>query len=357
MSEVSVIVNGNSYRGWKNVSISRDLKDLSGSFELSITDSWAVLDQGWAIKPLDACEVRIDNETVITGFVDAVEANSSPTSREITVSGRDKVADIIDCGYPGNNIEFASTSLLSFIKTLIKPFGLEARIESGVSQGANLPGLTYNSGDTVYNVIEKWARTRGVLLQTDENGVLILTKPGNSQAEVRLVEGGNVLSCSMRLDFSDRFSSYSVHGDANLFSKASSVSVYGTTTDPIVNRLRPKIMKLEGTGDSEDASKRAKWEASNRAANSEQVSVSVVGWRQTPDGSLWKVNSIVRVNCPSIGANQDMLISSVNFGLSSEGGEVTDLQLTRPDAYRPEPLTEDNGVFSPDSIINSGEDD
>ena len=57
-------------------------------------------------------------------------------------------------------------------------------------------------------------------------------------------------------------------------------------------------------------------------------------------GGLWDVNETVLFQSPRLGIDETLLISSVEFTFGEEG-TLTHLDLTRPDAFIPEPPKKD----------------
>ena len=79
------------------------------------------------------------------------------------------------------------------------------------------------------------------------------------------------------------------------------------------------------------ARRRAAWEATVRAAKSTSISAEVAEWRSDV-GKLWTPNTIVRLKCPSLRVDRELLITEVNFEMS-DSGRTTSLTLKRPDAF------------------------
>jgi prophage tail gpP-like protein len=61
--------------------------------------------------------------------------------------------------------------------------------------------------------------------------------------------------------------------------------------------------------------------------------VRVAGWRQS-SGALWRPGLKVMVAAPALYFdNAELVVSSLRFTFSDGDGTVTELELTRPDAY------------------------
>jgi prophage tail gpP-like protein len=94
-------------------------------------------------------------------------------------------------------------------------------------------------------------------------------------------------------------------------------------------------VKPEKAMDNAGARERARFEATQRAAQSLSLTYRVRGWRQR-DGALWAKNTIVQVVDPRRGFfGSDMLISKVTLGLD-ENGRIADLTVDPVAAYEVE---------------------
>jgi prophage tail gpP-like protein len=143
----------------------------------------------------------------------------------------------------------------------------------------------------------------------------------------------------------ERFSDYIVKGQRagtdNDYGE-SCAAVRGEARDIGVARYRPFMVRAEGQVTDGDAIRRARWEASTRAARSVTVAVTVAGWRQD-DGSLWRINTLVPCRLPYLRIEQDLLISRLTFSLTLDGGTTSRLELKDPKAFEPEPPKKKDG--------------
>ena len=341
--KVSLFVNGKIFDGWKDVEVKRSIKAISGSFSLSITDKWSGQNIPWEIKPGDSCEVKLAKDTVITGFVDSVSLSAEPGGRSISVSGRDKTCDLVDCSVVHATGEFRGITLKRLAETLVLPFGLSVIFNRNV--GPAFERIAISQGDTVFETLEKAARKRGFLITTDSLGSVVFTQPGQILSTTRLDMGQNIISGSGNFDIKNRYSEYTVKGQhytsgATETNPSFAYSIKSISKDETVKRHRPLVIQSEQYVNNSDAITRANWEATVRAAKASTFNITVQGWRQG-DGTLWQANQLVLCKADWIGLNGELLITDVTHRLSSgsgsDGGSTTTLVLERKDAYIPEP--------------------
>jgi prophage tail gpP-like protein len=98
------------------------------------------------------------------------------------------------------------------------------------------------------------------------------------------------------------------------------------------------LIDADGEINSKRAQLRANWEANVRAAQSQEVNVTVQGFFEEDGVTLWEPNKIVEIFAPALYLNPptEMLITGVNYELSESGSKTT-LNLKRPDAFTVEP--------------------
>lgn len=337
MASITLQVGHEAYEGWTSVSVQRRLDALSGAFQFSVSDRWSERMAGWPIVPGSRASVSVAGKTVITGYVDRLSSSFSASSRTIEIAGRDRAGDLVDCSVDGKN-EYKNVSIYVLAQLLCSPFGIPVTMLA--SPGALFPVWTIQQGETVYETLERAGRQRGFLFLSDGRGGIMITTVGILPAVTGLEEGANILEGSVDFDDKDRFKAYTVLGQGagdDSHNGALALQVKGTASDEGVGRYRPKVIIAEGQVTQMVAKRRAEWEATVRAARAATVRVTVQGWSQRPGGPLWDVNLVVPVKSRRLGLDGAMLIVGVTYTHSLDGGEVTALELARPDAFKPKP--------------------
>lgn len=334
--DVTVVINGNAYGGWQDVRITRGIERLPSDFEVRLTDIYAGQADALQIKPGDSCQVRIGGAAVITGYIDVVSPSVDASSHEITVLGRSKCADLVDCSaeWPGNQISGAS--VLEVARTLAMPYGIEVEATPGL-EGFTIPVFSLMYGETPFDIIERLCRYSQLLAYDDEFGNLLLTRASRTdRAGSGFREGFNVQRASAVLSMHDRFSEYLCY--PNAFNTVQELGEAGflvsSQADAGVKRHRMKVLISDGTGlGGQDVAKtRAAWEAYRRWGRSATVRVTTDSWRDK-NGALYQPNTLVPVDIPSIKvSNKIWTISEVTYR-KGEQGTFCDLVLMAPQAF------------------------
>ncbi len=335
MPDVSLVINGTEFVGWESVSVTRALSAVSGSFSLELTDRWEQGSDPVPVFPEQSCQLLLDGEPVITGFVDDVEPSFSSGSRSMRVSGRDRTKDLVDCSVMHSPGELRGQDLAGIARALCKPFSIEVVTIGSVGRAFDV--FKFEPGETAFEALDRACRQRGVLARSDARGRLVLGEVGQGRADA-LIEGRNLLSGSAPRDGRERFSKYVVVGQCQGSDTVSGVAACGVraeATDAAVSRYRPLQIIAETQATPDSARERAGWEANVRAAKSSTVNAVVQGWRME-DGRLWTVGDLARVESPSLWVDRDLVITSVRFSLGASG-TTTVLELCRQDAFARKP--------------------
>ena len=343
--QIGLRVNGKEYGGWKTATVTRGIESGCGSFNLNVSEKWGTETEHWPIYEEDECVVVIGRKKLITGYVDRRNPSFTATSHGLTLTGRDKVGDLVDCSAnPAlDKWEFKGVSVLQFAKKVAAPYGISVTLQGGLTDSV-LPAppkkLVIDPGDTAFTAIERACRMAGLLPVSDGLGGLVLTRAGTERTDTEIVQGENMLAGDGDFNAAERFRHYHVlgqhRGTAN-FNGVSAAPPRGTAEDTHVRRTtRTMIIRPECAVTKDYAKKRAQWEATTRAARADAVTATVQGWTQK-SGLLWPVNALVRVRSQKLGIKGDMLITQATYRIGEQEGTTTELTLKRPDAFKPEP--------------------
>lgn len=181
--DVLLTVGGTRYGGWKSLRARRSIEEASGSFELGVSDLWPEQQVPREIRPFDACALSIDGETIITGAVDSVTNGMMSKDHFLSVTGRDKSADLVDCSAQHAKGEWRNARLDQIARDLAAANGISIKVEADV--GAVFPQWAIQEGESAYACIERAARMRGLLLLPDGAAVWCLARPALSASRPR----------------------------------------------------------------------------------------------------------------------------------------------------------------------------
>jgi len=326
-------INGRIYNGWTTVDITRGLRQVASTFRLSVTDKWR--NQKVNIRPFDSCILQYNGVKIITGYVDSTSVSYDALQHSVQITGRSKTGDLVDCSCLSR--AFKNQCLEQICESLCEPQGVS--VLSYLLDDPVFSEWKPDEGARIFEVLEKLAALRGVLLTDNSLGNLVLTRARNQRVPMILKRGVNIKTGSANFVGTDRFSLYTVKGQGRgSDDTAAEIAAHpsGHVEDAQVPRYRPRIVLAEDQATEAACLERAQWEQNIRWGRSQAFTYSVAGW--THREGLWAPNTRVRVQDDLIGIDSDLLISTVTYSLSSGGGMVTTLELVPHEAFSAEPV-------------------
>ena len=322
------------------------------------------------------CKVVIEGKTVTTGTLEVVRVDYGGRSHNIALQGRSKTGDVTDSSLEELELN-PPISLQECINRVITQLGLNITVtdNSGIEPfDQNEDKIGPAVGENAFDFIMTLARKRQVLLNTDADGNIIITRSEAIETENSLISKvtdtglNNILSATFNIDHTNRFNKYVVKSQLNTAALifgggatdlASIVNQGGSvSTDPVtdedVRAGRNMVLRAEKSSSTEQARLRATWEANIRRARSQRYDAVVQGFTDN-NGDLWTLNRLVNVVDEFCDINATKLINYIEFGIDARRGNVTRLGMVEPDTYQvsleePQP-TEESGenLFQIDS--------
>lgn len=333
--KLDVLARGKLLSGWRSVSITRGIDTASGTFVIECLPRVP-----FPLVTDDEIEIYAGSDLLLKGHVDRIERTLSDSQRSARILGRDATADLVDCSAADEPVEWENVALEDLAREIAGAFGLSV----DYTAGPRAPFATFRKrpGDTPWALIERACRLRGVLSYTEGDGRLVIREAGRDIADVEIVQGVNLRSGTFVADSSQRFRFYTVRGQhpgGDSYSDDFAALVSGEATDLGGRAGRRLVVQAESNVTNQTAAERAQWEAIVRATNAANLLASLSGWRQggkPGDGPLWTVNQQVAVRAPGLDLDGYLLLRQATF-TQDESSEGCELELVRPDAYRPQP--------------------
>lgn len=354
MDKVILKAAGNAYEGWQKVRINRSLTAMAGTFDLELT--WEF--QG-DVAAYDAfidglltgseCTVDIGKDRLITGYLGDFIPSYDDETITISVTGRDKTADLVDCSVVQPSGQFKNQTLMQIAVIVSAPFGISVINETDV--GAAFQRVQVEQGETAGEFLTRLAQQRGVLLTTNGLGQLVITRASKKRGEVALKLGVNVKAGRGRFSRKQRFSEYIVKatGGAGWEDDQPLENVGGiksTVTDQDVKRYRPLIIVNDEVTTAAGASLRGQWERQRAISASNTAEYTLTGWRNPKTGNLYQLNRVVPVTDPIMKINKDMLISNILYSEDNDTGRLIVLSVVDPDALNIPAVAEKSTTIS-----------
>ncbi|WHQ26738.1 phage baseplate assembly protein [Edwardsiella anguillarum] len=361
-SNVELFIDGVIFTGWISVRVTRSIERLAGDFELDIMMPGQPAPH--SLRTGQPLKLTINGQTVITGYLDVVKQKITEDSLTVSVQGRDKTGDLVDCSaiYAGG--QWRNRTLAQIAEDLCRPFGIKVIWALNDTTAAKpFTSFTLELSETVSDALTRAARHRGVLVTSNADGDLVFTQAGNIQTDT-LTLGENLLACDYSDDWRNRYSEYQIKGHSGGGGKSGDAKTAaliaapkGKADDHVITRYRPRVILADHKIDAASARQRALREERRALARSISFTAQLRGWFRD-NGKLWEPNLLTRVSAARVGVDvQALLISRVEFALDIRSGETTTLTLAPRDAFIVPAEPDRNGAGSTgggiDAMVNS----
>jgi len=362
---IEVLIDDVPYTAFKEYNLERDFEAISGSFTLSLS----TLDGGlFPIQRGARVKIMIDGKSFLNGYVDKISINYSTSDHEIVISGRDKTQDIIDSTIDSTIELNTPISLQAVIQKILDYLGLDIKI---INQAGQIDSFTANElvsgevGQGCFDLLDQYCRKRDVLLTTDGEGNIVITRGEGAAINGSLVHvvdnahSNNIKSAQIDYDDTKSFYSYIVKSQLNPSKEKLNfntgltetylpgagapakdvVSTKGSATDESVRQSRKLVIKAENSSTNSDCKDRALYEREIRRARALNYIVTLDGFKYSAaSGSIWEPLQIVSVIDNFAGIDEELLVRKVIYRLALDSGSQTILELVPKIAYnlRPE---------------------
>jgi prophage tail gpP-like protein len=222
LDKVSLVVDGKQHDDFIAYTVDSDL--------FLAADAWSFdhykVDQGFAAG--QKVQLFVNGHPELTGIVDRVEMSYDKKGKKLVVSGRDMMGLVCDhhCEHFSKDKILDGKTILQVAQMLLADVPLIDRhikiVGFDGATGRFDAKYTYEKidlGETVFDVIRRFADGRGLLFWCEPDGTFTLGKPKDKGAAIFSLrckkdapEQNNVLSATIASDISQSYSSVTVSG-------------------------------------------------------------------------------------------------------------------------------------------------
>ena len=344
---VDLIIGGQSYQDWLNVSVSRGIERLPSTFQVTCSKTPGTV---FPIKKGMTCKVKINGTPLVNGYVMDVTFSYAQGATSVTIAGMSKAGKIMSCDIDVASNMVSGSSAIEVAETLVAELGLTV-VNTSRADFPPIGNLAVNAGETYFAVLDRICTYSGVLLMDSTLGHLLICDVGTVKQSDTLKEGVNVLTSNATYSIGDRHTSVKVlwQSQNNIVTALDAngnvvpdSNVHGMARDPHYQELPgywPKVVISSTTNGSVDLGQRTAQYLANRAwGRSQAITVTVPTWIDS-SGNHWSPNWLVDVDLPECEAQGTFLITDVTYIRGASGqGTSTQLVLMPPEAFSIRPI-------------------
>lgn len=340
MSNIFLEINGDRFFGFTNISITKSMENFCNTFSFStsaIDDKGNVVDL--PIRMQDKARIFVDDNLVLTGYVEIINIDYSAKSHSINYQGRDITGDLVD-----SSIIKKQYSIKNFVrlaqKVLIDNDISNIKIINNV---VDLPEIVdvnsldsdififdekieAEAHDTIISFLDSYVKKVQALLMTNSQGNIEIARESNIINNLLLIskrnnQSNNILSANLLVNSTTRFyETKCISQMANIFFGESSVRQESFSYDKLVRNNRRLIIIDDKFSKTQELDRLANWTRNMNIAKGLTYSCIVQGFYADEKSKiLWEPNTLVQIEDDFCKINGIFLIKNVVFKQSEKG--------------------------------------
>ncbi len=348
-NNLQIDINGQRFTGFTYASVARSMDALCGTFFFSTTvkeDADGLIANG--LKMDDKVEIFIDDQKVMTGYIEELSIDAGVNSHELSFGGRDITSDIIDSSMP----EFSynnSKNFKNLIEGVLKEAGINIKVINNLTS-QDLDTLNFNAfeGDgkaanldsTIFDFFDHFAKQKQVLLLTNENGDLVITREESKVSPGALTcktnnNNNNIISASVNINTYERFSKVNISSqDTNAVDKNLINQDAFATDSQIRKSKQQRIFYPNKNTDPNALQNMSQWHVNMYKAKGTRYSTVTQGYYAQPVSELlWEINTLVDVEDDLTTVKGQYLIEGFSFTKDVDSGSITRLNIVNKGSY------------------------
>jgi prophage tail gpP-like protein len=332
--QVTIKINGNKFAFFSDFNLTTEINSLD-TFNFTAPFNPDDIIYRDAFRPFSytKCDVFYGSQLWFSGLLLAPQSQSSTDSKTISLSGYPKCGILNDSCLSISKfpIEFNNQDLQKIANIMISDFGISSDFPDGA--GNPFKKVTPEPENKILEFLIELANQRGLLLTNNALGNLVFWKAKTGTLSATFKEGETpFMSCAPTFNPQDFYS----HITGIMPAKQGTASEKFTV---INNYLASKGITKHynytiSDAEQSDIQTAVKSKAGFMFANSVQYQLTVQGHRNRT-GELYQKNTLISVLAPGAMIYNDtkFLIKKASLSRSSDGGDVTILDLVLPESY------------------------
>ncbi len=340
MSDILIEVNGKKYDGFVEAECSGGVESMARKFRFKTTAKSLTQND---LKAQDKVRIFLDNNLFLTGKIERLRISYSPTNHDIEVSGRDQIGDLIDSSIIQK--EYAQRDFVLLLTAVLKDNGYSnIKIVDNVGKISRIKleegeSVKTEKGETIAEFLDRYAQKVQVLLFSDENGDLTISREGDQPSAGAILSrigdsNSNVLGATIDLDISERYRFIEIFAQSGNDSySVSTVDQSSIAIDSEIIYPRRKRITQGTASKTLTLSDWAKWNVVIRKAKGSRYQCRVQDFYTKP-GSIapWEINTLAQVKDDRCQIDGQFLIQGVTF-FKSLAGTFTDLSIVNRGSF------------------------
>lgn len=330
--EVSVLINGQRFRFWDKVRITRAIDNMDTvEFGAPFDHTAPGFRESFRPFAFDPVVITVGGEPLFTGTMVAVTPTIDNGARTIAVSGYSLPGVLNDCTPPASSfpLEFNGQGLKEIAAAIAGPFGLSVDFQG--DQGAVFERVACEPGKKALAFMAELAKQRNLIIASTERGKLLFWQSSDAGRPVARLRQGEAPVLSVTPFFSPQEYYSHITGIEPVIVGLAG-SQYTVRNPRLQGVTRPITFNAPDT-EGADVKAAVEAKAGRMFGNMVAYFVRVATWRD-PSGKLWAPNTTIKLTAPDamVYGEYEFVIRSVQFERESSAATAT-LDLVIPGSF------------------------
>ena len=323
-NKVLIFCNGLLIENFIDFSLDKSIENFCNSFSFTTTQQML---SDKSIKQGSKIKIEIADELVFTGNVGLIQNNQELNSHSITVSGRDKTGELINSSILPK--QYKQNDFKKLLRIILDDNGYSnIKINSDIAILPKLPSKSFvcDKQQKIFDFIDDLARMIRVILITDENGDILITREGADLAVGSLdltSSSANIMSSGLSVDNNDTYKFIQLIGSLKTNSSKKRFNQKVEFTDTKATTNKRLIVNINMNTNKQNLSSIANWYMAVKRGKGASYSCSVQGfYTNVSSGLLWQANTILSLKDEANELNSFFLIQGVSYKQDNSGSKT-----------------------------------
>lgn len=319
---ITLVVDGYALQGFQSVEIQKSMQNGAMSFSMTASAaSWSP--QAMALRNGQQVEIYsspVDStgfggggglgDLIVTGAVDEYNAEYDGDGRTVTLSGRSKGRDAIDCHPIKHQTGLVRNKTLLAAAQEFDEFGTNWSTDQQLQP---IDTIQRRPEEPLFDTIERYARRGGFMLPAQPDGGIMITRAGTKRHSGALVLGQSpVEKMSVKITTTQKRSPVVVRGQRRSGTGSTNLRQEYQDSGDDDGSYRPALIIAEGDHTDQDLQTRAKWERLRMAAYGIRIGATTSCWRDD-GGMIWTPGYLMAIENDPEGVDGDFTLSTVTL--------------------------------------------
>jgi len=330
--EVAILIDGQRFRFWDKVRITRSI-DTMDTVEFGAPFDSEAPGFRETFRPFSfkTVVITVGGTPLFTGTMVAVNPVLENAQKIISVSGYSLPGVLNDCTSPASSfpLEYDNQGLREIATALAAPFGISVDFQA--DQGAVFERVASEPGKKVLAFLTELAKQRNLIISSSSRGKLVFLQSAESGQPVARLQQGSAPVLSVTPFFSPQEYYSHITGIEPVVVGLAG-SQFTVKNPRLLGVTRPLTFNAPDTLDA-DVKSAVEAKAGRMFGNMASYSVRVATWRD-PSGKLWEPNTAIKLRAPDamIYNEYKFIIRSIEFS-RDRATETATLNLVIPGSF------------------------